>query len=129
MPVHSVIDKQGGLVLTFAEGLVTFAEIDQHQQRLLSDPDFDPHFNQLIDARAATGMNMSPREIRTVSERPLFASTSRRAIVATLPDVVAIARLMKTYHQACGEAAVFSRLDEAYQWLSQRDTASAASTS
>ena len=59
MPVHYVIGKEQNLILSIGEGVVTFAEIKAHQDRLLADPERAPQFNQLIDMVAVQRLELS----------------------------------------------------------------------
>ena len=59
MPCRYVIDKERRLVISTAWDRLTFAQAKAHDDQLLSDPDFSPEFNQLMDATAVTAMDMS----------------------------------------------------------------------
>lgn len=52
MPCRYVIDIEQRLVISTGWDRVTFAEIKAHQDQLVSDPDFNPEFNQFVDATA-----------------------------------------------------------------------------
>jgi hypothetical protein len=119
MTVQSSIDKQRRLVLTKAEGCVTFDDVRRHQDRLLADPEFDASFDQLIDATSVTKFDISADEIRTLAHRHVFSLKSRRAFVATKPAIFGVGQMMKIYHQDIGhtEAEVFYSMDEALKWL------------
>jgi hypothetical protein len=67
MTVRHSIDKQRRLVVSTAEGLVTFDDVRGHQDRMLADPDFDASFDQLFDATSATKVDLSADEIRTLA--------------------------------------------------------------
>ena len=99
---------------------MTFAEITDHQNRLLTDPNFDPAFDQLIDMSEVTSLAMSAREAEIVSSRRIFSQTSRRALVAVLPDVFGLGRLMKTHHDISSGhelSGVFRNREAAEEWL------------
>ena len=119
MTVRYSIDKQRRLVLTKAEGCVTFDDVRRHQDRLLADPEFDASFDQLIDATSVTKVDISPDELRTVAHRHVFSLKSRRALVATKPDVFGVGRMMEIYQEDSGhtELEVFYSMDEALKWL------------
>lgn len=123
MPCSYVIDTGKRLVITTACGCVTFAEIRAHQDKLLSDPEFNPEFNQLIDATAVTELDTSVDEIRIVVNRKLFSATSRRGLVASQPAIFGIGRMMATYLElspVASEAGVFRDLASALRWLGDR---------
>jgi hypothetical protein len=65
---------------------------------LVSDPDLNGDFNQIIDATAETALEMSADEARILAGRVLFSPTSRRAFAATDPAIFGMGRLMGTYH-------------------------------
>ena len=120
MPVRSVIDKERRLVLTFGEGSVTYSEVRNHQDRLLSDPDFDATFNQLIDVTQAQ-FDMSTDDARAVASRPIFSTTSRRAFVASKPSVYGLGRLMEVHQERHAQVQIFYDRKEALKWLGIND--------
>src|SRR5215469_9714893 len=99
MTVRSSIDKLRRLVLTKADGCVTFNDVRSHQDRLLADPEFDPSFDQLVDATAVTEFDITADEARTIARRRIFSPKSRRAIVAVNPHVFGLSRMMEAYHE------------------------------
>ena len=115
MTVRSSIDKQRRLVLTTVEGCVRFDDVRRHQDRLLADPEFDPSFDQLIDATTVTKLDISADEARTLAMRRIFSPESRRAVVVTEPHVFGLSRMMEIYHEDVGhaEVEVFYSVDEA----------------
>src|SRR5262245_25421334 len=119
MTVRSSIDKQRRLVLTTVEGCVTFDDARRHQDRLLADPEFDASFDQLIDATSVTKIDISADEVRTLAHSHVFSLKSRRAVVATKPDVFGMGRMAEIYHEDIGnnEVEVFYSMDEALKWL------------
>lgn len=119
MPCRYVIDKEQQLVITTAWGDVTFDEAKAHQDQLISDPDFRPEFNQLINATAVTDLVIVADEAKMLARRTVFSPTSRRAFLATEPFVYGMGRLMETYCEmaAAGNARVFSNRDSALKWL------------
>ena len=122
MNVRYSIDKQRRLILTTAEGSVTFDDITGHQDRLLADPDFDASFDQLIDTTAVTKVDLSTNEARILAKSPLVSPESRRAFVATEPEIFGLGRMMEIYHEALGYAdvRVFYSMDEALKWLERK---------
>lgn len=129
MPVRYIIDKERRLVTTSASGCVTFAELKEHQDRLLSDPDFDPTFNQLGACAEDIRAQLSSEEIITLARRKLFSSTSRRAFVVPKPEIYGLARMFETYHEMSDTPSrirAFRDLDSALRWL-ERGLAAKAS--
>jgi len=120
MPIRSVIDKERRLVLTTAEGIVRFAEAKLHQDQLVTNPNLDRTFNQLIDATTASDIAISIEEAGTLARRTVLSPESRRAIVATEKSVYGMFRLMQAYHELTeghSHVGVFYDFDEALRWL------------
>ena len=106
-------------MLTTCEGRVTFDEVIAHQDRLLSDPDFDPNFNQFIDTSAATALDVTIDEAKQIARRRIFSPASRRAFFATSPHIFGMGRLMEVYHKQHAEVDVhiFNDRAAALKWL------------
>ena len=125
MPVGYTIDNERRLVITTGSGCVTFAEVKAQYDQILSDPAFNPEFNQLIDGTAITTLDLSVDEVRTIVQRKVFSPTSRRALVATLPAIFGILRMAGTYHEVTNVApakiCVFHDMASASQWLELTD--------
>src|SRR4051794_25030937 len=102
--VNYLIDKERRLIVTVTDGCVTFDDVRDHQDRLLADPDFDASFNQLIDTTRATKFDISAPEARTLALRPIVSPESRRALVATVPHIYGLGRMMAIYHVDRGYA-------------------------
>lgn len=124
MPCRYVIDKQRQLVLSSAWDRVTFAEIKAHQDQLMNDPDFDPAFNQLVDATRVTVLDATVKDTKRIAGRAIFSSASRRAFVATNPDVFDMGRVLGTYLEMAHvprQVNVFYDRKLALQWLGLED--------
>jgi hypothetical protein len=121
MPFRYVLDKERRLVITTASDRVTFAEAKAHQDQLKNNPDFQPEFDQLIDATAVTGFDISTEEAKSLCRTsPLFSSSSRRAWVAPNPLLFGMGRLIETYREIEGggeQFRVFYNRSEALTWL------------
>lgn len=120
MPLSFVIDKQRRIVISTASGLVTYSEIAAHQVQLKNNPDFDPTFDQLIDATGVTMVSVKVEEIQTVARQRLFATGSRQAFATSSDFVYGMARMFEIYREASGSGRpvrVFSSLDAAQEWL------------
>jgi hypothetical protein len=109
------IDKSQRLVVTIWEGVVGLADIEDHQNRLLDDPAFDPSFDHLIDTRAITDIDLSSGEVRIAAYRKIFSG--RRAIVASQAHIYGVGRMMQVYHEKLAELHVFYSMEEALDWL------------
>jgi len=117
MPIRYVIHKERRLVLTVAEGSVTFNEVKGHYDQLLRDPDFDASFDQLADYTTATSLDMSADAVRLLAQRSVFSRDSRRAFVATRPALYGMGRVMEAHHQGRSQVRIFYSRDEALKWL------------
>jgi hypothetical protein len=120
MPFRYVIDAKRRLVVTTAWGCVTFEEVKAHQNGLLSEPDFTPDFDQLLDATRLTTLDLSIDEAKTIARRPLFSRTSRRAWVSADPAIYGMGRLIAAYNEmsnAASQIALFYDLPSALKWL------------
>lgn len=117
MPFRDVIDKNRRLIISIGDGVLTFDEVKDHQDQLLSNPDFDATFNQLVDLRSVTRLDVSVEEARQIARRSIVSPTSRRALVASKPAIFGMARLMEAYHDQLAKVHVFDDSDSALQWL------------
>lgn len=126
MPVRSAIHKNLRLVVTIEEGRVTFDDMRTNQDRLLTDPDFDPDFNQLSDVTLATDTDLSPDNIRALFKRKVFSVTARRAVVAPDAFTYGMARMLETYVELSKngpKVAVFRDRPSALMWLGLSENA------
>jgi hypothetical protein len=119
MPWKSTIDPHLRLVYTRVSGTLTMAGAVQHQKEVLSEPDFDPTFAQILDLRDVDEVRLSTNEMRTLASSKIFAPTSRRALVATQPSTFGLARIYGVYREdATGtDVAVVKSVGEAYEWV------------
>lgn len=120
MPCSYVIDRKRRLVISTGLGRVTFAEMKAHQDQLAEDPDFNPKFNQLLDATGVTEVELSRDAAQEITSRNIFSATSRRAFVATKPAIFGMGRLLMTYFEMSKQPSltnVFHELAPALKWL------------
>lgn len=122
MPCRYVIDKERRLVISTGWDRLTYAEMQAHQDRLLVDSDFDPEFNQLMDATGVTALDISASEMETMATRSVFSAKSRRAWVASSPAVYGMGRLASVHHDSVNaptEMAAFNDVASALEWLGE----------
>ena len=120
MPCRYFIDKERRLVVSTGWDRVTFAEMRAHEDQLMRDPDFNPEFNQVIDGRKCTALDISIDEAKTLAGRRIFSPLSRNAWVATDPTIYGMGRLIATYHEMGkmpSQVCVFYDLASALKWL------------
>ena len=120
MPARYVIYKNQRLVINYGWGHLTFADFRGQQEAMIKDPDFDPAFDQLVDVSQTTVLDLSIEEAKSIATRGIFSPSSRRAVIATNPDVVAMGRLMDVYHAMVTnrtQVRVFYDRQSALRWL------------
>jgi hypothetical protein len=120
MPFDSVIEAGRNLVVTTGRGILTGEEGLACCLQLKERTDFDPRFNQLLDLTLATRFDATPSQLEVIASQPLFAKTSRRAIVATRPAIFGLARMFESYRSISGmgeQVMVFSEMQQALDWL------------
>lgn len=124
MPFDYVVYKGHRLVISTASGLVTWEEIKARQDQTKTDPAFNPEFDQIVDLRSATRVELSGDQIRFLAGRRIFSFRSRRAFVAPNPSVFGIGRMWESYtefSQNPNEVRVFPDLPSALKWLGLED--------
>jgi len=120
LPFNYVIYKEQRLVVSTGLGRVTFAEVEKRINEGLADPDFDPSFNEIVDLRPVTVVDMSGSETRTLANTKVFSSNSKIALVASSPSVFGMGRLFATYSEmskGASQIRVFYDLPSALKWL------------
>jgi len=120
VPVQSTIHTELRLVIGRAWGCVTFAEIAAHQDKLLAEPNFNPDFNQFMDATRVTAWQVSIDEAETAARRRFFSPLSKRAFVVPLPPNSPLARLFEGFFALTQEASkiqLFQDVPSALKWL------------
>ena len=120
LPVHYAIYREQRLVISTALGRLTFAEVKEHQNQLLNDPEFNPEFNQLLDLSAVTDMDLSIDEAKMAARRRMFSPASRRAILASRPAIYGMGRLLGAHHELAegsSQVGIFYDLPSALEWL------------
>ena len=124
MPCNYTIYRHEGLVVTTASEVFTFAEAMAHEDKIYSDPDFDPTFVHLIDATGITRTEITASEISTLARRTGFSPKSRKALVVNSALLFGLARMFETYLQLSGASesvSVFKERGDALRWLGITD--------
>jgi len=118
MPAFYSIDKERRIVFSSGTGALTREDILDHQDRLLSDPDFDPTFSQFIDFTGVTDFKMGPDDVLFLAERNVFSPKSRRALLVGSDLLYGFARMFEMVRDAKGETGirVFRNRDGALAW-------------
>jgi hypothetical protein len=120
MPADFFIDPQMGMVFSKAMGVFGRVEALDHMNRLLHHPDFRPEFNQLLDFRGITKLELTSEEVRGLANRTIFSAHSKRAFVMASDLQFGLGRMFKTYREIGGEQGImiFRVMAEALSWLS-----------
>ncbi len=120
MPADFFIDTKLGMVYSKATGLFSRVEVLDHMTRLVCHPDFRPEFNQLLDFREITKLELSNAEVKEFASRTIFSAHSKRAFVVASDLQFGLSRMFKTYREIEGEQGimVFREMPEALSWLS-----------
>ena len=118
MGMNYRIDHARGLVVTRVWGTFTNDDLRDGISYLIADPRFDHQYRSLVDMRDVLAITVDAWVIAETAKTPLFASESRRAIVAPTDHAFGIARMYAAYaeHEGC-KVQVFRELAEAEEWL------------
>jgi len=125
LPIGYKICTEHGLVISTGCGRLTSAELMACMEQGLSDPSFHPSFNQIVDFREVTSIDMSGGETRTLANVSLFSSVSKRAVVAPSPANFGVGRMFATYHEMSesrSQVRIFHDLASALAWLAIEST-------
>jgi len=124
LPFSYVVYKKHRLVVSTGTGRVTYDEIKARQDQTKGDPDFNSDFNQIVDLRAATTVDLTVDQARELASRNIFSPTSLRAFIATTPAVFGMGRMWESYTeiaQKTSQIRIFSNLLSAIDWLGLKD--------
>ncbi len=112
------IDKEAGVVYSSASGIATDEEFLSHQRLLSRDPDFRPHFRQLLDGREITELRVTPAGIRALIAGNPWGKGAKRALVAADDTAFGLARMFELGRpNPQDEFRVFRTIAEAREWL------------
>ncbi len=129
MPITYRIDGARKVVLTKAEGVLTDADLRAHVVTLLSDADVRPEFNELIDLREVTELEVSERGFGEVVKAILDAEQqvqeSKTALVASNRDPEDVSRFSALLRASVpATVELFHELAAARAWLGVADDGS-----
>lgn len=121
MPIRYSIDRLNGRLLTHAEGVVSFEDINAHLDIEQRDRNLDRP--ELIDARGAT-VDLTTEQIRRLVQRTTnmlrLVDLGPTAIVTTSDVVFGMARMYSLLVESAGIATeVFRDIESATRWLEQ----------
>ena len=123
MSITYSVDSGSGQLLTRADGVVTFQDIDAHLD--LEQRNRDLHRAELIDARGAT-TNVTALQVRLLVQRAAsmlrVVDVGPTAIVTTNDVVYGMARMYSILAENLGvNAEVFRDMQAANVWLQRFD--------
>jgi hypothetical protein len=118
MPASYEIDPSRRLVITRLEDPVTEDEVNDHNQRLRTDPAFNPDYRQLVDMTGLTEIVVSTRMINQTSLDHFFNPGTLRAFVASSDAIFGMSRKFALQAEGAGQTIhVFRDLRKAEEWL------------
>lgn len=117
MPATYTIDVARGLVVTRLWGRLTDEDLIDHQQRLRTDPEFDPGFRQFADFSDVEETTIAPEVIRELARTNPWGAGARRAMFAPSDLLFGLARMFEMLDEQLDEVRVFRNADEARAWL------------
>lgn len=128
MPAEYRIDRELGVVLSRAWGVLTDGDLLDHQRRLLEDPRFDSSLNQLFDFLEVDDVQVTSSGIRVLADRSPFREGSRRAF-SIKPGAAAMYGLMRMFQILTSDypdelRVQFNDLAKARVWLGMPDVSS-----
>jgi hypothetical protein len=121
MPIHYAMDPLHRRLLTRADGVVTFRDINAHLD--VEQQNRDLEVPELVDARGATTdltVEQVRHLVRRAAEMVSLFDLGPTAIVTTNDVVYGMARMYSVLAEGQGAVAdVFYDIESATQWLDQ----------
>jgi hypothetical protein len=113
------MDLPRQLVRVRLYGEVSDADLLAGDEELRADSRFQPEFDQIVDMSDAIEGGLTGEGIRELANRPpLFATTSRRALVVRSDLGYGLARMFQALRgDVAGEIQIFRSLAHAETWL------------
>jgi hypothetical protein len=119
MPAKYIIDAKHRVVFSKGLGVFTYREALDYMQQLFNDESFRPEYNQVVDCREATKVELTGEQVRDLAIRSRFSLASRRAFVVSTDIQFGLSRMFAAYREnkAGGAIEVFHSMAEALGWL------------
>jgi hypothetical protein len=124
MPIRIRVDPAARVRHSVLEGAVGDDELVDAYAAVLSDPDFDPTLNDLVDARGLRRVDVTPAGVRRladlVQQIDRLSLPTKVAVVAPDDVAYATARMyegLRASQNAPAEHRVFRDMAEARSWL------------
>ena len=115
------IDQEQRVIYSVWSGAATQAEIVAATNALLSDPNFNPHYDRVYDVREVTEASLTKAGLMELSQIDPIYPSERRAVVATNPRISGIGRMygLLTGTEENGRFRVVSDLQQALDWFKE----------
>jgi hypothetical protein len=119
MPADFYIDAKHGMVYSKATGVLDRAAVLDHMDRLSQHPEFRPEFNQLLDFRETTKVELTAEQVQVLAMRKIFSERSKRAFVVSSDLQYGLSRVFEAYRNLAGEKGItiFREMPGALSWL------------
>lgn len=122
MPISYSIDLDKRIVRTRVWGEVSNEEVHDHNQRLRTDPRFDPNYKQLADMSGVTRNTVTFNNVQETARDQYFTPGTRRALVVSDDTTFGLCRMYATYAETLGQVInVFRDPKAAEAWLFEGD--------
>lgn len=118
MPADYRIDPKGRVVYSRGWGLLSDEDLIRYQERLNADPDFRPHYSQLVDLSGVEALELSSEGVRMSAAAEIWSPEARRAFVAPMDAAYGMVRMHEAF--TGGEnpnVRIFRCIAEARAWL------------
>jgi len=119
MPADFYIDAKHGIVYSKATGVLDRAAVLDHMDRLSQHPEFRPEFNQLLDFRETTKVDLTAEQVQALAMRRIFSERSKRAFVVSSDLQYGLSRVFEAYRNLAGEKGIriFREMSQALSLL------------
>jgi len=119
MPTKLSIETGSRMVYSSYYGDITTSELVQHIAAIRKHPDFNPDFDELIDATGVRSFDVASDDVRELaSHESPFHRHAKRVLVAPHDLVCGLGRMFQTFGiEKRPHFVVVRTLDEAYRRL------------
>ena len=119
MPTRLSIDVKARMVYSSYYGDMTTTDLVQHIASIRKHPDFDPDFDELIDASGVTSFEVPSDDVRELASHDSpFHAHAKRVLVAPQDLIFGLGRMFQTFgSEQRPHFIVVRTLDEAYRRL------------
>jgi hypothetical protein len=118
MPMTFTIDPARKVVFTTVSGELTEQDLRDHQEKLLSDPQFNPEYSQLMDATPLKTVRLTSLSTERLLRTRPFKQSARCAVIAESDLAYGISRMIELHCEARGiPFRGFRKRAEAEAWL------------